>query len=124
MGSVLNSGKRNTVHVFSNPQYSQNLHKKGLLMSNFYRVFIVLAALVVAGCASPPAPENSVAATGTAASVAAGAESGDDPDELICRREQVTGTNFRRRVCMTRAQREQEQSDSQEEMLERRSAVR
>jgi hypothetical protein len=89
----------------------------------------MLALLVMIGCASQPSAVNTsgTSADSTASSPTSLAEnspSGEDPNEMICRREQVTGTNFRRRVCMTRAQRESEQADSQEEMLERRSAVR
>lgn len=83
------------------------------------------AVLLMAGCAAPPTSENAAGSGSENGDVIAAIDnSGDDPDAMICRREQVTGTNFRRRVCMTRAQREQEQADSQEEMLERRSAVR
>ena len=91
-------------------------------MTKLFNIFIALALLTLVGCASSQTPEEpSVASSADTAQASA---SGDDPDEMICRREEVTGTNFRRRVCLTRAQRDQERSDSQEEMLERRSAVR
>lgn len=90
---------------------------------------MVLAMAVLAGCASEQAADPALAAT--SANTTQGADlaaensiSGTDSDELICRREVVTGTNFRRRVCMTRAERDTRREESQEEMLERRSAVR
>lgn len=98
-------------------------------MTVFPRFFIMLALGVSVGCASQPGAESTSESTANASasaatSLAENSDSGDDPNEMICRREQVTGTNFRRRICLTRAQREREQADSQEEMLERRSAVR
>jgi hypothetical protein len=107
--------------------------QKTKIMSNFFRFFMVLAVVVLAGCAAPRSADS--AQPVTSANTAQGAEitadngteisSADiDPDELICRREVVTGTNFRRRVCMTRAERDTQREESQEEMLERRSAVR
>jgi hypothetical protein len=99
--------------------------QKTKFMGNFSRIFMILAMAVLAGCASQQSADSAQATT--AANTAQGAENssaGADPDELICRREVVTGTNFRRRVCMTRAERETMREESQEEMLERRSAVR
>ena len=89
----------------------------------------MLVLSVIVGCASRTSAVNNSETTidssaSSSASLAENSDSGEDPNEMICRREQVTGTNFRRRVCLTRAEREREQADSQEEMLERRSAVR
>jgi outer membrane murein-binding lipoprotein Lpp len=96
--------------------------QKGRKMAKLFNVFIALAILVLAGCASPQTSEEASASGST--DTAQASSSGDDPNEMICRREEVTGTNFRRRVCLTRAERMREQQDSQEEMLERRSSVR
>jgi len=94
--------------------------------------FIMLAMLMLASCASQNAAENSAGSltentaeeTADASVEVAESTSGNDPDELICRREQVTGSNFRRRVCMTRAERNRERADVQNEVLLRRSADR
>ena len=91
-------------------------------MTKLFNIFIALALLVLVGCASPQTSDEASASGSTGTAQAS--SSGGDPNEMICRREEVTGTNFRRRVCLTRAEREREQEDSQEEMLERRSAVR
>lgn len=97
-------------------------------MGYFSRIFITLAVLLASACASQQTAENAagneVATSAGNTVVAQNDSSGDDPNEMICRREQVTGTNFRRRVCMTRAERQQRLEVSQEEMLERRSADR
>ena len=45
----------------------------------------------------------------------------NDPNEVICRKEAVTGSHRRREVCMTRAEREANRRDTQREMRERRS---
>jgi len=96
------------------------------------RYFTLIMLLVAVGCASQPTAEtgesnesnesNEISSTDNQA--AENELSEVDPDEMICRREQVTGSNFRRRVCMTRAERLREQENSQEELLERRSSVR
>ena len=92
-------------------------------MSIFPRFFIVLAVLLLASCASQTDTETtSTSVTEAGETVAANTARDNDPNELICRREQVTGTNFRRRVCLTRAQRAEAQALTQEEMLQRRSA--
>ncbi len=93
-------------------------------MSVFSKFFIVLAAFLLAGCATRSEPE-SMPSSGTEAAetVAANITGDNDPNELICRREQVTGTNFRRRVCLTRAQREEARTLTQQEMLQRQSGT-
>jgi len=94
-------------------------------MSKMFSIIIVLLALLVSACASQTTAENNLAETASGETVLAGkVDGGDDPDAMICRREQVTGTNFRRRVCMTRGEREQRRADTQEEILERRSSER
>jgi hypothetical protein len=67
-------------------------------------VRIVPAALVLslAACATSPPPPPATAAP---ASAGAAKAAGEDPDELICEYEPVTGTHFRKKVCLTRQQR-------------------
>lgn len=98
-------------------------------MTIFLRYFVLLMMFMAVGCASQPSEENTVNNEGgeinaTQSQVAENDLSAGDPNEMICRREQVTGSNFRRRVCMTRAERLREQENSQEELIERRSSVR
>ena len=50
----------------------------------------------------------------------AAAPEGPDPNEMICRREQVTGSHRRREVCMTRAEREANRRDTQRRLREQR----
>jgi hypothetical protein len=66
----------------------------------------VPAALVLslAACATSPPPPPATAATPASAG-AAKAAAVEDPDELICEYEPVTGTHFRKKVCLTRQQR-------------------
>lgn len=56
-----------------------------------------------------------------APAAAAAAPAGPDPNEMICRREQVTGSHRRREVCMTRAQREANRRSTQRELRDRRA---
>ena len=93
-----------------------------VVFKRFFLISLVFPmALIAAENPAEQAPSNAAGAP-----VAAGENDKpkDDPNEMICRREQVTGSNFRRRVCMTRAERQARRADSQEEMLERRSAIR
>lgn len=93
-------------------------------MSIFSRFFIVLAVLLLASCASQSEVESApVGVADAGETVAANTASDNDPNELICLREQVTGTNFRRRVCLTRAQREEARTLTQQEMLQRQSGT-
>ena len=98
-------------------------------MTTLSRNLVFLVTIFVWGCVSQPTTENMnntdpETSAENAAQVADNDATESDPDELICTREQVTGSNFRRRVCLTRAERLREQADSQEELLERRSSVR
>ena len=96
-------------------------------MNKIYNVFISLAFLFLVSCAATESQEMAASDTdpsGTGEMAAVDSKAASRDDELICRRVQMTGTNFRRRVCQTRADMERETRDSQEEMLERRSAVR
>ena len=93
-------------------------------MRIFSKFFIVLAAFLLASCASRSDAESMPSnITEAGETVAANIADDNDPNELICRREQVTGTNFRRRVCLTRAQREEARTLTQQEMLQRQSAT-
>ncbi|MDG2176857.1 MAG: hypothetical protein P8M72_12100 [Gammaproteobacteria bacterium] len=94
-------------------------------MGNFIKFFIMLAFILTAGCASqqpadsgtPNASEGNVESV----DVAANSDSENDPNEIICRREMVTGSNFRRRICLTRAQRGEMRSGSREVFNDSRS---
>jgi hypothetical protein len=99
--------------------------QKRPIMSKMFNIFIMLLTLLASACASQTTAENNLAESASGGTVLAEKEDGgDDPDAMICRREQVTGTNFRRRVCMTRGEREQRRADTQEEILEHRSSER
>ncbi len=93
-------------------------------MIKISNIFIALVIIFLVSCSSPQAPNNTSSTDSSNTDTAQASTSEDDPNEMICRREEVTGTNFRRRVCLTRAERQREQQDSQEEMLERRSSAR
>lgn len=67
------------------------------------RIAVLALALAAAGCASQPAQQQAAA----------------NPDELVCRKEKVTGQNRPERVCMTRAEREARQNAAQEGMIDR-----
>ena len=85
---------------------------------------MMLALIVTAGCASQQSMDSDTpAASEESVDVAANSESENDPNEVICRREMVTGTNFRRRICLTRAQRGEMRAGSREEFNERRSGT-
>ncbi len=98
-------------------------------MPNVLKWMVIITVVALAGCAAS-APEP----VPPAASELANAERNDDsgeleeievqeipiaqstrsPDELICRREQVTGSHMQVRVCRTRAQIQEEQAEAQE----------
>jgi hypothetical protein len=116
-------------YIFAN-QYPHYLHIEGNLMFNFVKLFMMLSFIFVVGCASqePTESDSSVASDTPVTSeqsedVVANSDSGNDPNEVICRREMVTGSNFRRRVCLTRAQREGLRQGSQDEFNTRRSGT-
>lgn len=98
-------------------------------MTTILRYLALLMIFMAVGCASQSTVETTDSVDNSEISSADSQVAGNDlsegdPDEMICRREQVTGSNFRRRVCMTRAERQREQDNSQEELIERRSSVR
>jgi hypothetical protein len=86
--------------------------------------FIVLAIFLLSACSSQPAQQNDMAQESDSnVELAENSSSENDPNEVICRREMVTGSNFRKRVCLTRAQRGEMRAMSREEFIERRSGT-
>ena len=89
---------------------------------------LICISALLASCATQPTVQSQEATETSAPQgtnvVAANTNSEPDPNEMICRREQVTGSNFRRRVCMTRAERDQRMEESRDEALLRRSSQR
>ena len=61
---------------------------------------LLLALAMAAAMADAPASSPSTAPSAPAAAKPADA---DDSSKVICRREQVTGSHFERKVCMSRA---------------------
>jgi hypothetical protein len=79
---------------------------------------ILAAALAVLAADSAPAASDSTTvkpATVGAAKTVGGVE---DPDRVICKNEELTGSRFTKRVCMTKAQWDDKQR--QVEIFERR----
>ena len=73
---------------------------------------LVLAAAVAISSAPPPSPV--AGATNDTAPVTSPAPgSKDDPNKVICRNEEVTGSRFLRRVCLTRAAWDKQSADAQ-----------
>jgi hypothetical protein len=91
-------------------------------MTIFSRFFIMLLVLLAVSCASQPAGESAAQSASNAVAETESAD-GSDPDEVICRREDVAGSNFRRRVCMTRSEREQRRRETQEAVLNNRNGT-
>ena len=89
---------------------------------------ILLTLLLLTAC-STPAPDSatdtqssSVATTSSAADAAVeDAASTDSDADMICRMEIVTGSNRRREVCLTRAQRREIQRNSRDEFNRNRA---
>lgn len=86
------------------------------------RWLAVAAFGLLAACATPEetrtASQPIGAATATSAPTTtaevAPEEAGADPDEMICEYQKVKGSIIRRRVCMTRAERQLRRDDSQD----------
>lgn len=80
---------------------------------------VLLAGLLLAGCASSP---ETVSATGVAgepvtmASAESKTESTDDGDQMICRNEKKLGSSLPQRVCLTKSQREEISRINQSDM--------
>ncbi len=86
---------------------------------------LVLAAAIAGGAAPDPATSGS---PNVVAPVHVGGDKAgqaDDPNKVICRREEVTGSHFERRVCMTRAawQRQTEEAQRMEQQLHEQAAT-
>jgi len=69
---------------------------------------LLLALAMAATMADTPATSQSPASQPSAPAASKPADAADDPNKVICRREEVTGSHFERRVCMTRAQWDQQ----------------
>jgi len=66
---------------------------------------LVLVAMALAACAGPGEPTAEPAASvseNAAATSVAQADQAESPDEVVCRREQVTGSRMLSSVCKTR----------------------
>jgi hypothetical protein len=68
-------------------------------------IALALAAAVSTAPANVPAPSSTIVPP--AAHV-------DDPDKIVCHREETTGSHFKRQVCMTRAQWKQQEEAAEE----------
>ncbi len=86
----------------------------------YINITVLIAVLLIASCASPDNGSQNEAGDDLAVQ-GESAPSENDPNEIICRNEMITGSNFRRRVCLTRAQRESMRQGSTEEMIRNRS---
>jgi hypothetical protein len=72
--------------------------------------FVVVLALLTAGCASS---SNQASATGTS-ELASTRQIEEDPDRVVCRRDADTGSRLSKRTCKTAREWEQERLDNQE----------
>lgn len=82
---------------------------KAVLLQNLPKVSLALGlALLLSACASqssiPESAEAAVADLEAGNVVAANQEGGEGDEEVVCRSEIRTGTNFKRRVCRTVAE--------------------
>lgn len=92
------------------------------------RHFFVVALLAasLAACGSTDPKPMTVAAADTApanAATAVAATDDDDPNKEICRTEPIVGSKFVRRVCATRAQWEDIERNTQQQMDMMRQSV-
>lgn len=71
-------------------------------------VLAMAAAVADAPTSAPPAPATSAPATSRRSDNAA-----DDPNKVICRTEEVTGSHFERRVCMPRREWDRQTQDAE-----------
>ena len=86
----------------------------------------LLALAMAAAVADAPASSQPAAPPPPAPAVSKPAvNAADDPDKVICRTEQVTGSHFDRRVCMTRAawDRQSKETERLERMIQDRAAA-
>ena len=77
-------------------------------------IVLAMAAAMAAGSDESPAPAPAPAAAPTKAAD----KPAPDLDKIICRQEEVTGSKFTRRVCMTKADWDAQSRDA--ERFERR----
>ncbi len=82
---------------------------KAVLLQNLPKFALALGVtLLMTACASQPVvpetAEDAVAALEAGNVVAANQEGGEGDEEVICRSEVRTGTNFKRRICRTVAE--------------------
>ena len=86
---------------------------------------LVLAATIAGAGAPGPATSGSA---NEVAQAHGGSDKGgqlDDPNRVVCRREEVTGSHFERRVCMTRPawERQTEEAQRMEQQLHEQAAT-
>lgn len=80
-------------------------------------MFKVIYASVAAAFIAAPAIAQAPAATPPPAQTQANATSAGDPNEVICERQEVTGSRLgSKRICMTRAQRDERKLQDQQEL--------
>ena len=113
--------------MYSSPLRIHGICTKERKMLNLSKTIIGLWAILLVSCASPTtenqSSESVVSSEQEQTTVAANDDDQYDPDEMICRREMVTGSNFRKRVCLTRGQRDGMRQGSREEFNTRRSGT-
>jgi hypothetical protein len=74
----------------------------------------ILAAATVAGAAAPPTAAP--AAAPAAAPTATASKAAEQGDEMVCKREMVTGSNFPQKVCRRKADADQKRVDDQDRL--------
>lgn len=94
----------------------------------------VLALLLISGCSSTPADQTTKDLADAPALTqeqkdamsqeekveAYNASMSEDRDKLVCRREQVTGSHFRKTICRTQGQIEEERRAAQDALRQSR----
>lgn len=76
---------------------------------NFLFIFISLSLI---SCASNVTTNNTASTQENPQSLSSiETDNDNDPDKLICRREIVTGSNMRRKICRTRAERAEQSKE-------------
>lgn len=80
--------------------------------------FLIFLVLALGGCATTDAPRSAAAAPGEGENPVELAE--DDPNRIVCRREHVVGSNFKRRICRTVREIEEERLASQKTLDQER----
>ena len=75
-------------------------------------IVLALATVLLAGSAEPAATATTT--TTAPATDAAAAPAKPAKEEVVCRKEKVPGSNLPKRICQTKAQRDQSQRDGRE----------